>query len=450
MREAAVAGRPLPFAVARVAALTACSGLLFGYSTASIADWLEPIARVFELSVRGQEYLTVSLVISCFFGAVAAAPLARRFGRRPALALAFLVGAAGYAIVLGEPSLALLVVARVLIGLAVGMSSMIAPMYAGEVTPARHRGAVVALFQLAVTLGILAAYTVPLILLDHSAWAPAIGGGILIPLTGLLLLLCVPESPVWLVAARGEAAAHKAAGAFGVVPPRPAAPGEGGRLELWPLLRAGSTMAVLVLCCGLFVLQNLSGIDGILYYAPTIFIELGFAPGVAALGATFGLGLINVVATVVAILAVDRLGRRPLAIWGSLVMILGLGAVVAAHLLDLPFLGLAGLCVYIAAFALSLGPLPYVMMAELVPSSLREAGLSAASATSWLFNALVALFFLTGVTQVGLSAVFVFFALVCVLALAISIIWLPETKGRSLADIEDKVLKGVPLRRSGA
>ncbi|MBN7759183.1 sugar porter family MFS transporter [Nitratireductor aquimarinus] len=448
MSDAAIPGRPAAFAVARVAALTACSGLLFGYSTASIADWLEPIAAVFSLTVRGQEYLTVSLVISCFFGAVAAAPLARRFGRRMALAGAFVLAAAGYGVVLTEPSLSLLVFARVLIGLAVGISSMVAPMYAGEATPADRRGGVVALFQLAVTLGILAAYAVPLILLDHSAWPLAIGGGIVIPLAGLLMLVAVPESPSWLIAARGDAAARAAAGVLGVPTPH-AAPSTAGHARPSLSLRTGATLAVLALCCGLFILQNLSGIDGILYYAPTIFTELGFPPGLAALGATFGLGLINVIATVIAILTVDRLGRRPLAIYGSLVMILGLSAVVAAHLWDMPFLGLAGLCVYIAAFALSLGPLPYVLMAELMPSSLREAGLSAASATSWLFNALVALFFLTGVTQFGLSTVFMFFALICLFALVISIIWLPETKGRSLEAIEENVLKGVPLRQVG-
>jgi SP family galactose:H+ symporter-like MFS transporter len=117
--------------------------------------------------------------------------------------------------------------------------------------------------------------------------------------------------------------------------------------------------------------------------------------GTAALAATVGLGSVNFAATVVAAGIVDRSGRRPLPIFGSAGMIAGLASVVIAGWLDAPALGLAGLCVYIAAFALSLGPLPYVLMAELFPSAIREQGIAAASATSWLFNALVALTFLS-------------------------------------------------------
>ncbi len=440
---------PLPFALCRVAVVTLCGGLLFGYSTASIAGWLEPIAGEYGLGLSQQEYFTGSLVFCCFLGAAAAGPLARALGRRKTLALAFLLALAGYGLTSLHPDLFWLVAARMLMGLAVGLSSMAAPMYAGEATAPKNRGAVVSLFQLAVTLGILAAYAGPLIMTDPAAWPLAIGGGGMIAVAGLLALASVPESPVWLGGRGEKEEAARTARALGfdyeAPPARPAA-----TPDFRALVSRGATMSVLMLCCGMFILQNLSGIDGILYYAPSIFIELGFAPGVAALGATFGLGLINVAATVVAIATVDRLGRRPLAIYGALVMVMGLSAVVVSHMWDLPMLGLVGLCVYIAAFALSLGPLPYVLMAELVPSQIRETGLAAASATSWLFNALVALFFLSGISLFGLAMVFGFFALVCVLALVVAVLWAPETKGRSLQDIERDVEAGVPLRRIGA
>jgi len=452
MTQRSSAGGALAFALIRVALLTTCCGLLFGYSTASIAGWLDEIAREFALDTSGKEYFTVSLVFFCFVGAVAAGPMARSLGRRVTLLAAFALALAGYGITLSHPGLWPMIGARVLIGLAVGLSSMVGPMFAAEATPARHRGGVVSLFQLAVTLGIMIAYAVPLALEDPALWAPAIGGGGLIAIVGALALASVPESPIWLEAAGRRADAEMAAIRLGFLH-QPhmdsAANGEGGLTALKALLQNRTVVAVLLLCCGLFILQNLSGIDGILYYAPTIFIELGFTPGVAALGATFGLGVINVVATVVAIVAVDRLGRRPLAIVGSLAMILGLLGVVAAHSLDIPMLGLVGLCLYIAAFAISLGPLPYVMMSELVPSKIRETGIAAASATSWLFNALVALFFLSGVTAIGLSGVFLIFAAICGVALAISLIWLPETKGRPLDAIEDNVTAGRLLRRLG-
>ncbi len=448
------AGGALSFALYRVSFLTICCGLLFGYSTASIAGWLDEIAREFGLDTSGKEYFTVSLVFFCFVGAVAAGPLARAFGRRVTLLIAFGLAACGYGLTLFHPGLWWLVGARVLIGLAVGLSSMVGPMYAGEATPARHRGSVVSLFQLAVTLGILAAYAVPLVIDDPARWAPAIGGGGLIAIAGVLALASIPESPVWLdaIGRRDQAAAAAAALGFRHQPRMDSA-GEGDAPvsldTLRQLLRNRTVVAVLALCCGLFILQNLSGIDGILYYAPTIFIELGFTPGLAALGATFGLGLINVVATIVAIATIDRLGRRPLAILGSFVMVLGLAGVVVAQVSDLPMLGLVGLCVYIAAFAVSLGPLPYVLMSELVPSTIRETGIAAASATSWLFNALVALFFLSGVSAFGLSGVFFFFAAVCVVAFVVALVWMPETRGRNLDAIEGNVTAGLPLRRVG-
>ncbi|WP_084649901.1 sugar porter family MFS transporter [Stappia stellulata] len=453
MRGGPPSGARLYLALGRVAFLTVCAGLLFGYSTASIAGWLDEIGLVFDLSTSGKENVTVTLVIFCFFGAIAAGPLARAYGRRAVLLLAFVLAAAGYGFTLSEPDLLGFLIARILIGLSVGLSSMAGPMYAGEATPARHRGSVVSLFQLAVTTGILLAYAVPLWMDDPQKWAPGIGVGGVIAVAGLVSLALVPESPVWLNAVGRTRQAISAAVSLGFThrpwtarkPATAAAP----QPPLGQILRRGTTPAVLALCCGLFILQNLSGIDGILYYAPSIFVGLGFSPGTAALGATFGLGLINLLATLVAIAMVDRLGRRPLAIVGSLVMVLGLLGVVAAQSLSLPVLGLISLCVYIGAFAISLGPLPYVMMSELVPSAIRETGIAVASATSWLFNALVAFVFLSGVSTIGLAGVFLVFAGICVLALVVSLIWLPETRARHLDDIEDNVLSGVALRHVG-
>jgi len=449
MTPDSVTGTRLYLVVARVSFLTICAGLLFGYSTASIAGWLDEIGREFDLGTTGKEYVTVSLVFCCFLGAIAAGPLARAFGRRITLLTAFSLAAAGYGLTLTHPDLTGLIVARILVGLSVGLSSMAGPMYAGEATPARFRGSVVSLFQLAVTMGILAAYTVPLVIDDPASWAFGIGLGIVIALAGYAALLMVPESPVWLARVGRTAKAETVTASLGLARVPVAEDASRPALSLWNTLRVGTTPAVLILCCGLFILQNLSGIDGILYYAPAIFVDLGFSQGTAALGATFGLGLINLIATIVAIATIDRLGRRPLAICGSLIMVIGLLGVVTAHVWSLPILGLIGLCVYIAAFAISLGPLPYVIMSELVPSAIRETGIAVASATSWLFNALIAFVFLTGVSSIGLDGVFLIFAAVCICSLIISLVWLPETKSRNLATIEKNVISGVPLRQMG-
>lgn len=439
------------------AGLVLVFGVLFGFSTASIAGVVGAISDAFSLSTRATEMMVTSLLAGCFVGAALAAPVTRRIGRRPSCFAAAVLAVAGYALVpVGQmiaPGVGMLVAARILIGLGVGLSSMVVPMYAAEVTPARHRGAVVSLFQLAITVGILAGYAVPLALHGASSWAASwqamLGGGILIALACLLAVLPLPESPRWLLS-RGEGEKAAAAAARLGLADELAAGAEPVAGDWRAALRTGSTMAVLVLCSALFVLQNFSGIDGILYYAPHIFTELGFPAGVAALAATFGLGLVNVLATLAAMVLVDRLGRRPLLIAGSAAMAASLAAVIVAALADWPYVALAGLCGYIVAFALSLGPLPYVLMSELFPTAIRERGIAAASATSWLFNGIVAATFLSVVEGIGLAATIGIFLVVCLASLVISLAFVPETRRVALETIEKDVLAGRPLRRLGS
>ncbi|MCZ0733244.1 sugar porter family MFS transporter [Phreatobacter sp. AB_2022a] len=432
-----------------IMAMVTLSGLLFGYSAASIAGVLDHLKDQFATGLFEEQLLVACLPGASFLGAVAAGPLSARLGRRPALIIAFVLAGAGFIITLAMPPYGWLLAARVLAGLAVGLSSMVAPMYAAEITPARQRGAVVALFQLAVTMGILAAYGTPLGL-PGASWGVILGLGIVPAALGLLVVAILPESPRWL-RSKGRMVDDRAARLLDLEadwepPPASAA----ARAPVWSAIPLGSTRAVLALCSALFVLQNLSGIDGILYYAPRIFQSLGFSAGTAALAATFGLGLLNFAATLAALLLVDRLGRRPLLIAGSAVMAAGLAAVVAAALYDWPWIGLAGLGIYIVAFAMSLGALPYVLMAELFPAAIRETGVAAASATSWLFNMLVAFTFLSLVEAIGLAGVIGLFLAVCLLALGVAVRFVPETRGRSLETIERDVLAGVALRAVGA
>src|SRR5690606_36526342 len=163
----------------------------------------------------------------------------------------------------------------------------------------------------------------------------------------------------------------------------------------------------------------LSGIDGILYYAPHIFQNLGFEAGTAALAATYGLGFVNFVATLCALRFVDSAGRRPLLIGGSVFMVLGLAMVAGASAFGWHW---AGLGLFIMPSSVSLGPLPYVLMSELFPSAIREAGIAMASAISWLFNALIAFTFLTIVESIGLTLTMVCFMAVCLLSLLVRLL----------------------------
>lgn len=434
----------------RVAFLVSCAGVLFGFGISSIAGVLDVLAATFSLDTAAKETLVSSLVLACFAGALAAGPLTRVWGRRPVIFLAAGLAVVGYAAILAFPVYAALFTARLVLGFSVGLSSMAVPMYAAEATSAHRRGAVVALFQLAITAGILLAYAVSLAFVQVWPWSWVFGVGVLPAVLYVAGIAALPESPRWLRARGRHDQARQAATVLNLLDEWDASGHEHvpGCTVGAPGKRS-SMAAVLVFCSALFILQNLSGIDGILYYAPHIFQTLGFAPGTAALAATFGLGLVNFVATVVALRVVDTAGRRPLLIGGSSVMVLGLALVVAASLLGWSWVGLAGLCLFIAAFAVSLGPMPYVLMSELFPSAVRERGIAIASAVSWLFNALIAFTFLSLVDLIGLAASIGLFCLVCALSWLICVMYLPETRRVRLEDIEANVMAGKPLRRLG-
>ena len=404
----------------------------------------------FALDASGQEWLVSTLIVASFFGAIFASPLSSKLGRKPTMWIAITLALMGYAALLFATSYSSLLLIRIVLGLSVGLSSVVVPMYAAESTPAAQRGAVVSLFQLAITGGILLAYTVALLFIDTWSWQSILAIGLVPALVAGVLLVTLPESQTWLTTREKYVES----------PPPIQVAIQPGTDRIEPLTK-NSIFAVLALCGGLFVLQNLSGIDGIIYYAPHIFQTLGFAPGTASLAATFGLGLVNFLSTLVALRLVDSAGRRALLIWGSGAMAIGMVMVIAASIIlqegaywsDLQawsgWLGLLGLSLFIMAFAVSLGPLPYVMMSELFPTAIRETGIAVASSVSWLFNALIAFTFLSAIEQLGLTWSMTFFMIVCVLSLVISVLYVPETRRVSLEKIENNVMRGQALRRLG-
>lgn len=404
----------------------------------------------FALDASGQEWLVSTLIVASFFGAIFASPLSLKLGRKPTMWIAITLALMGYAALLFATSYSSLLLIRIVLGLSVGLSSVVVPMYAAESTPAAQRGAVVSLFQLAITGGILLAYTVALLFIDTWSWQSILAIGLVPALVAGVLLVTLPESQTWLTTREKYVES----------PPPIQVAIQPGTDRIEPLTK-NSIFAVLALCGGLFVLQNLSGIDGIIYYAPHIFQTLGFAPGTASLAATFGLGLVNFLSTLVALRLVDSAGRRALLIWGSGAMAIGMVMVIAASIIlqegaywsDLQawsgWVGLLGLSLFIMAFAVSLGPLPYVMMSELFPTAIRETGIAVASSVSWLFNALIAFTFLSAIEQLGLMWSMTFFMIVCVLSLVISVLFVPETRRVSLEKIENNVMRGQALRRLG-
>jgi MFS transporter, SP family, galactose:H+ symporter len=203
---------------------------------------------------------------------------------------------------------------------------------------------------------------------------------------------------------------------------------------------------------GLFILQQLSGINAVIYYAPTVFKESGFDSHSSQLLATMGIGVVNVLMTFVGMALIDRIGRRRLLFLGFIGTALSLGTIALAAATSVPWLdtlAFVGLVLYIAAFAASVGPLPWVMMSEIFPLHVRAAGMSVASIANWGMNFLVVFSFPVIVSSMGLAGVFGLYAAVCAVGLVFTQMLVPETSGVSLEEIEQHLRSGRPFRSLG-
>lgn len=456
--------------VAAVCFVATLGGLLFGYDTAVISGALGFLVRHFGLTPAMEGWAAGSALVGCVIGCVVAGPASDRFGRRATLmaaALLFLVSAIGTAL---PRSLAEFVVYRTLGGAGVGMASMTGPMYIAEIAPARTRGALVSWNQLAIVAGILAAYFVNYFIARGRAeeWNEAVGwrwmfGAEAVPAAGFLALLCtVPESPRWLAkrgrldAARdilrrvdgAEYAERELADIRAVL----AMEGESLR-ELWEPRRR----PVLFIGIALAVLQQVTGINVFLYFASEILKTVAGAGVDTALLQTVLVGAVNMAFTIVAIRTVDRWGRKPLMLVGYAGMAAALWTIgLAAWLGRIQGWVLAPILAYIAAFAVSVGPVTWVLLSEIFPTRHRGRAMSIATVCLWAANYLVSQTFPMMDKHPGLVARFhhgfPFFLYGAFAAIAVVFIArrVPETRGRSLEEIERDLTAEAVVRRDGA
>ena len=444
-----------------IAGVSGLSGFLFGYDTAVIAGALAPMADHFGLDTGLKETVVSSILVGALVGALSAGSIADRFGQRRTLLIGAIMFVVFALLLAMAESTVTVLIWRTALGLAVGLASMVAPLYVAESAPADARGALVSLFQLGVTVGILASYIAGYQLADDGDWRIMLGLGAAPAVLLLSLLLLLPESPRWLaLKGRGD----EAAAALRRVRSREDVTAELAEISVvdvtplsWRDLIGPQLRPVLIVAAGLFMFQNLSGIDGILYYAPEIFKTVGFQGDTGALVATIGLGAINAGATVAAMLLVDRWGRRPLLYGGLAVMIVSLTVMsglllFAGDVADMKaddYVTVICLSIYVTAFALSLGPLPFVLMSEVFPLAARSRGMSIAAASAWLLNLLVSFTFLTLLEALGTGGTFLLYAGICGVALIFSVALVPETKGRTLEHIEANLAAGRRTRDLG-
>jgi sugar porter (SP) family MFS transporter len=438
--------------VALSAAVTALGGLLFGYDTGVVSGALLFLQKDFGgLSSFQEELVTSLLLVGAVAGALVAGRVADQIGRRLTVLITAAIFVVGVLLAAFTPTYPVLLVARIIIGLAVGSASMVVPLYIGEVVPPGVRGGLVSLNQLAITSGILVSYLIDYGLSGTGNWRLMFG---LAAIPAVLLftgMLFQKESPHWLIRqdridqARDvlkrvrdsddiedeindvREVSRKQASARELLSPR-----------VRPLLFVGVLLAVF---------QQITGINTVIYYAPTLLQGAGFGNS-AALLANVVNGAVNVGMTVVAIWLLDRVGRRPLLLSGTAGMAVGM-AITACSFLGgehlhgaLAIVAVAGLLIYTGSFAIGLGPVFWLLIAEIYPLRIRGAAMSVATMANWGANFVVTISFLTLLNAIDGVGVFFLFGFLTLVALAYFWRKVPETKGRSLQEIERQLTGG--------
>jgi SP family xylose:H+ symportor-like MFS transporter len=446
-----------------ITVVSALGGLLFGYDTGVINGAQFFLSKHFDLDAAMKGWVVGSALLGCFVGAIAAGPLSIRFGRKNSLiisAILFSVSAYGSGLPSIFPeSLSLLVVFRIIGGLGIGIASMNAPMYIAEIAPSNIRGKMVTYYQLAIVVGFFVVFLATYFIGNNLSeaeniefgwrrmfWSELIPSGLF-----LILLFFVPKSPRWLaLKGRDDDAlvilnkihgAEQANKEIKEIKDSLKANDNGVKVNYFSKIILG----IIVIGTVLSVLQQFTGINAVLYYGSDIFEKaLGFGKD-DILAQQILLAFVNLVFTFVAMFTVDKFGRKPLLYIGSIGMIVGfllLGVTLQQQ--SVGFLSLLGVLIFIASFALSMGPVVWVLLSEMFPNNIRSVAMSVAVAAQWAANYVVSQSFPVvmdsevnnSATWNGSLPYFIFIAFILVI-MFITYKYIPETKGKSLEEIED-------------
>ncbi len=429
-----------------ITAVAAVSGLLFGFDTAVINGALVFLREQFKLSDGQTEVAAGSLLLGCVFGASAAGGLTDAWGRKKVLLAAAILFCVSSLCTALPRNLTQFVVARLVAGLAIGVSSVLAPMYIAEVSPAPIRGRLVTLNQMATVTGILVAYFVNWRLsgLGPESWRWMFATAAVPSLVFFVALLRIPESPRWLIRRgrqpqafevlkriNGEMAARQEVLEIGISLAK-----ESGSFRelLTQQLRRPLCIAIV-----LAVLSQVTGINTVIYYG-SIFLKehAGRTSASSAIGANAIIGLTNFLCTIIATLVIDRVGRKVLLLFGSAGMGVSLAMLAMALRISPPPANLIVILMlaYVAFFAVSLGPGTWVVIAELFPTAVRGRAMSLATLSLWLACLAVTLSFLTLVRILTAAGAFWVYGGLCFITFGFVWFWVPETKCLSLEEIQ--------------
>jgi MFS transporter, SP family, arabinose:H+ symporter len=427
---------------------SALAGFLFGFDTVVISGAEKTIQALWNLSPGLHGIAMASALYGTVVGSLLGGWPADRFGRKATLlwigALYFL-GAVGSAL---APNVAIFILARVIGGLGIGISTVVAPMYISEIAPPQHRGRLAGMFQFNIVFGILVAFVSNALLagIGENAWRWMLGVAAFPSLLYVLFCLGLPESPRWLLVKKGD----REQGLQVLQRIEPDVPRAQIAAEADAIIAASSEQVTsghfwtrrlrkpILLAIFVAFFNQLSGINAILYFAPRIFELTGLGAKTALLQ-SIGIGITNLVFTFVGLWLIDRLGRRTLLYIGSFGYIISLGLVAWAFFTG--HLGIVPVCIFafIAAHAIGQGAVIWVLISEIFPNRHRAEGQTLGSFTHWIFAALLTTFFPKMVTAFPPGYVFLFFAGMMVLQLIWVKAMVPETKGVPLEQIQKQL-----------
>ncbi|GCE20614.1 sugar porter family MFS transporter [Dictyobacter kobayashii] len=446
MQKATTPHAPRKLSVYFITSVAALGGLLFGYDTGVISGAQLFLVKTFSLNPQQQEFAVSVVLIGAIIGAIVAGKVNDGLGRKKTLILLAVIFTVGAILTALSPTYTLFLFFRAMVGLAIGAAASVVPVYISEMSPYKMRGKLVTFNQLAITIGIAVSYWVDLAFAHAGmGWAPMFATAAIPGIMLFVGMLISPETPRW-YAGKGRwdearQVLERIEGAdpdFELSEIHSSLSLDKRQGKLRDLFGPGIRMALLV-GVGLAVFQQFVGINTVIYYAPTIFQSAGVASASSAILATSVVGVVNVLATIVALFLVDRAGRRILLITGCIGMIIGLillGIIFASGVANAGLLTLLALMVYIISFAISMGPVFWLMSAEIFPTNVRGAGASVCSFANWVSNFIVSVTFLSLIGSIGTARTFWLYAAIGVIALIFCWRLVPETKGKTLEQIE--------------
>ncbi len=450
------------FYVVSICIIASLVGLLFGLDVAYVNGSLKYIAQDFHITnpIKQGEVAGI-LLTGAAIGAICSGWLSRKFGRKKLLGLSALIFALFTIICMMSTEWHIFLTTRFIIGLAVGMASFVTPLYLAEIAPFRFRGALIALYQLMITAGIFAMFVSNGLLQVTHSWRLMLIS-ILIPAILIFIgILFLPESPRFLVLAGKNKEAED-------VLLQTLGDEKEAKNELTNIIASLKNttgglkiifksffIKVAILGILLQILQQFSGINTVMYYSSEIFERAGFFNPVIG---TIIIGLVNMLVTLIAIKYVDKIGRKKILYFGLTLLIISCLTIgYIFHLATIHTLSqntevilLISFLVYIFGFAVSLGPVIWILCSEIFPLEGRDLGITLTTATNWICNSLVGYFSLASLKMLGVGFTFSFFALACFLGLLLVFFFTPETKGITLENLELNLKSGKKLKQIGA